>query len=117
MRNIGYKSERYAMIWLMLRGYRPVCRNFTVKGGEIDLVMKKGKFLVFVEVKARRNGGLVSPMEAVTHQKEKHLRFAAMRYMQICNNKYRTLQTRFDVLCVSIGKIGFKVTEHIINAF
>ncbi len=105
------------MFWLVLQGYRPICRNFTVKGGEIDLVMKKGEFLVFVEVKARRKDSIVSPLEAVNRQKEKNLRFAAARYLQTCNNKYRKLQPRFDVVCVTIGKFGFKVTEHIKNAF
>lgn len=105
------------MLWLTLHGYRPICRNFTVKGGEIDLVMKKGKFLVFVEVKARRKDSLVSPLEAVNRQKEKHLRFAATRFLQTCKKKYRDLQPRFDVVCVTIGNIGFKVTEHIENAF
>lgn len=117
MRNIGYKTELFAMFWLMLRGYKPICRNFTVRGGEIDLIMKKGEFLVFVEVKARRKDSIVSALEAVTRDKEKHLRFAAMRYMQTCKKKYRALQPRFDVVCVSIGKVGFSVTEHIKNAF
>ncbi len=117
MRNVGYKTELFALLWLMLRGYKPIRRNFTVKGGEIDLIMKKGEFLVFVEVKARRKDGLSSALEAVTRDKEKHLRFAAMRYMQTCDRKYKSLQPRFDVVCVSIGKVGFRVTEHIKNAF
>lgn len=117
MRNIGYKTELFAMLWLMLRGYKPICRNYTVKGGEIDLVMKKGDILVFVEVKARRKDSAVSALEAVNRDKERHLRFAATRYMQNCDKKYKSLQPRFDVVCVTIGKAGFKVTEHIENAF
>lgn len=117
MRDIGYKTERFARLWLILHGYRPLCQNFTVRGGEIDLVMKKGKFLVFVEVKARKAGSMVSPTEAVNLQKERHLRFAATQYMRNCDGKYRTLQPRFDVVCVTIGKRGFKVTEHIKGAF
>lgn len=117
MRSIGYKSERYAELWLLLRGYKPIARNFTVKGGEIDLVMKKGGDLVFVEVKARRKGSMVSGLEAIDRDKERHLRYAATRFIKSCDKKYKSLQPRFDVLCVTIGKIGFRVTEHIENAF
>ena len=69
------------------------------------------------EVKARKAGSMVSPTEAVNLQKERHLRFAATQYMRNCDGKYRTLQPRFDVVCVTIGKRGFKVTEHIKGAF
>ena len=117
MRDVGYKTEKYAELWLFLRGYKPIARNYTVKGGEIDLVMKKGEYLVFVEVKARKKGSMVSPLEAVNHAKQNHLRIAASRFMQSCDVKYKSLQPRFDVVCVTIGKIGFSVSEHIKNAF
>lgn len=53
----GHLCETLAMIWLMMKGYRPVAKNFVVGrgtgAGEIDLVMTKGRTLVFIEVKKR----------------------------------------------------------------
>ncbi|MBB3902294.1 putative endonuclease [Methylobacterium brachythecii] len=42
-----------ALVALMLKGYRPLARRFSAAGGEIDLVMRRGRTIVFVEVKAR----------------------------------------------------------------
>ena len=49
----GLGAESLALAALMLKGYRPLARRFSAAGGEIDLVMRRGRCLVFVEVKAR----------------------------------------------------------------
>jgi putative endonuclease len=53
----GHRAEKIALLWLMLKGYRLVAKNFVVGrgtgAGEVDLIVKKGKTLVFVEVKKR----------------------------------------------------------------
>ena len=53
----GHFAEKMALLWLMLRGYWPVAMNFVVGrgtgAGEVDLIVKRGKTLVFVEVKKR----------------------------------------------------------------
>lgn len=49
----GRNAERVALLWLVLRGWRPLARRYAAGGGEIDLVMRRGDVLAFVEVKAR----------------------------------------------------------------
>jgi len=50
---LGHRAEWFALGVLMLGGYRPVARRVSLAGGEIDLIVRRGRTLVFVEVKAR----------------------------------------------------------------
>jgi putative endonuclease len=49
----GRRAEWLAALWLLLKGYRLLARRVRTPGGEIDLIMRRGDALVFVEVKAR----------------------------------------------------------------
>ena len=80
-KNIGYYGERVAAKALMKRGYRLLEHNYTIRGGELDLILEKGNELVFVEVKTRRNTHFGSPLESITPQKQRHLRRAAEVYL------------------------------------
>lgn len=81
-KDTGYYGEEIARRVLEKQGYRLLEKNFTVRGGEIDLIMAKGAELVFVEVKTRRNDRFGSPLEAITHQKQKHMTFAANMFLE-----------------------------------
>ncbi|MGO4706035.1 YraN family protein [Microvirga sp. 2MCAF38] len=49
----GHQAERLALLFLLLKGYRPLARRYAAAGGEIDLIVRRGGTIVFVEVKAR----------------------------------------------------------------
>lgn len=63
----GLRAEWLAILFLTAKGYRLLERRHGGKGGEIDLIMRRGRTVIFVEVKAR--GRLESAMEAITPEK------------------------------------------------
>ncbi|RDJ20247.1 hypothetical protein DWF00_27775 [Bosea caraganae] len=58
-----------AILWLTAKGYRLLSQRFGGKGGEIDLIVKRGRTVAFVEVKAR--GALDDALTAITPQKRR----------------------------------------------
>lgn len=82
-RATGMLMEAEACTFLESRGYRILERNFWAKTGEIDAVARLGEALVFVEVRYRRPGSLVSAEESVTVEKARRLRSAVRRYLWV----------------------------------
>ena len=93
-RETGNRGEDAVCAYLMRLGAEILCRNFTVRGGEIDSIAKSGELLLFVEVKTRRPGALVSGAAAVDAKKQRFIIRAAEQYLLKfpCD-----LQPRFDV--------------------
>ncbi len=67
----GRRAEWIAAAWLTLKGYRIVARRFSVAGGEIDIVARRGDVVAFVEVKARP--GLDEAATAIGEAKRRRL--------------------------------------------
>src|ERR1700710_1622151 len=75
----GLQAEKRAALWLMLKGYRILSHRYAAAGGEIDLVVLRGRTVAFVEVKARPD--LDDAAVAVTHVKRRRLLRAARTWL------------------------------------
>ncbi len=102
-RAFGAAGEARAARWYEARGYRVVARNWRCRDGELDLVVTRGRTLVFVEVKTRRTDRFGTPAEAVTYQKQRRLRRLALRYLEATEARPATL--RFDVVSILGGHL------------
>ncbi len=111
----GDWGERQAEAALRRAGYRLIGRNVRPDDrDELDLVMRDGDVLVFVEVKTRKNETFGAPAEAVDRRKRHALSRAAVRYL---TRLRRPVDFRFDVVEI-IGSPGdAPVVRHIRNAF
>lgn len=94
----GEAIERLAARWLTARGLMLEASNQHAKGGEIDLVMRDGEVLVFVEVRHRADRRHGHPLETVTAAKQRRLVRAARFYLQ---RNGLSCPCRFDVLAVT----------------
>lgn len=110
----GAVGEEYTAMYLQKKGYRILERNFHSRYGEIDIIAQNEKYLVFVEVKTREQGSLVSPFEAITAAKQKKIIRTALLFLQ---KNQVPLQPRFDAAAVTT-KNGVPVSiQYITDAF
>ena len=82
---------------------------------ELDIVARKGREVVFVEVKARRSHAHGTPEEAVTPTKQRHLVRASQAYMA-AHRQLRTLPYRIDVIAITWRGDGEPEVLHIPSA-
>ena len=95
----GRRAERRAAIHYLLRGYRILARNAWAAGYELDLVARRGRRLVFCEVKEKTGPRFGDPFEMVTDEKQRRIRRAAEAWLA-ANPDLRDLEVRFDVVAV-----------------
>jgi putative endonuclease len=79
-RELGKAGEKAAADLLRSRGYQVIGAGFLARRGELDLVCRRGKELVVVEVKTRSNDAFGTPLEAVGARKRRSLIAAAAEY-------------------------------------
>jgi putative endonuclease len=102
--------------FLKRRGYVVLARNLRSRLGELDLLVRDGSTLVFVEVKARRGAGGDPAEAAVTPRKRLRLVRIALGYL--AGHRLGEPRCRFDVVGVSLDDAG-RVTDvrHLRHAF
>ena len=100
----GRRAERRAVFWYRLRGYRILGRNVWAGGNELDLIARRGRRLVFCEVKSKGGPAFGDPLEMVTPEKCYRLRRAAEAWLAQ-HPDARSLTVRFDVVAVSEGRL------------
>lgn len=114
-RTLGAQGEEIAVAYLKKQRYAILDRNFRFPGGEVDIVARDGKTLVFVEVKARRTEAFGSPQQAVTASKQRQISKAALAWLSA--RKLHDSPARFDVVAIIIPDHAPPSVEHIKNAF
>jgi putative endonuclease len=112
--SLGRWGEEEAARYLQRLGMKIVKRNLRTPVGEIDIIARQGKTLVFIEVKTRRSDAFGTPQEAVGPTKQRQIIRTALWYLG--DGKGKGLQPRFDVVAVRPGSQGAQI-EHIVNAF
>jgi putative endonuclease len=93
---LGAKGEDTACQALADRGYRLLARRYRTRFGEIDVVARHGDWIVFVEVKTRRDGSFGDPAAAVTAEKQRRLTRMAADYL--ARHRLERAPARFDVV-------------------
>ncbi|MEQ8380008.1 YraN family protein [Parvibaculum sp.] len=93
---LGLRAETLAALFLILKGYRILARRLKTPAGEIDMVVRRGRALAIVEVKARAAGA----EEALQPRQQKRLERAAAHFLGR-NPALAELDLRFDVVLVA----------------
>jgi putative endonuclease len=99
-----HPSERRAARWYRLHGYRVLDANCWVAGYELDLVVRRGRALAFVEVKSKGGTGFGDPLDMVTPVKVERLRRAAGAWLA-AHGELAALEVRFDVAAERMGRL------------
>jgi putative endonuclease len=107
----GAKAERRARRLYRLRGYRVLGTNVWAGGNEIDLIVRRGRSLVFCEVKEKSWDGFGDPGEMVGPEKQHRLRRAAEAWLAE-RPELATLDISFDVVVERQGRL-----ERLAHAF
>jgi putative endonuclease len=112
--SLGRRGEERAADYLRKKGMKILGRNVRTPVGELDIVARHRRLLVFVEVKTRRGVSHGYPQEAVGATKQRQILRAAQWYM--AEKKIENLQARFDVVAV-LGDGEGACVEHLAGAF
>ena len=114
-RALGAEGETRAATFLTRRGYRIVDRNVRTGGVEVDLIVKQGTLIAFVEVKTRRSEAFGSPELAVDAAKRARLVRGAAAWLR--ENPGRARRFRFDVVTCRVSPSGEWRIAHWPGAF
>ena len=114
-RKFGGKGEDVAAAILRKNGHKILKRNYRCRRGEIDIIALDGEVICFVEVKARRPGGLFAPNRTVTAAKRRRVRRVARHYLR--SNRLLDRVCRFDIISVIQPEDGEPQVDWIWHAF
>lgn len=107
---LGVSAESVAAIFLGAKGYRTIARRWQSPVGEIDLVVKRGRLIAFVEVKARK--ALDRAAESVLVRQRRRIVAAAEAWLA-AHPEHAGYDMRFDAVLVSPGRMP----QHVVSAF
>ena len=103
-RKLGTEKELLAADYLKEQGAEILATNFYFQGGELDLIVRDGEYICFIEVKYRKSSLFGFPEEAVTRSKQKKILQGAKLYLY--RNRYPAdTPCRFDVISIYQNEI------------
>lgn len=110
---IGNRGEQLAAEFLIRKGFEVVARNYRFKHAEIDLIVKRDNWLIFVEVKTRSSADFGEPEDFVDTKKVNKLFEAADEYIYTTNWHGHV---RLDIVSVKLGaQVNIEHFEDAIN--
>ena len=106
-RALGAEGEALAAEWYLDNGYQILDRNWRRREGELDLIVRQGKTVVFCEVKTRSTDRFGSGVESVLEAKQRRIRKLAGRWLsELTPASGRSrVDVRFDVVAITSGRI------------
>ncbi len=114
-RDLGLLGERLAASYLERLGYRILERNYRSGHREVDLIVRRGNLVAFVEVKARAGEGFGHPLEAITALKRREVERVARTWRR--RHGGRGLHYRFDAIGIVVRRADEPLIQHIPNAW
>ena len=108
-RRTGARYEEAAADFLRQQGYEILEKNYRDRYGEVDIVAREGRYLVFVEVKYRKDASCGYPEEAVSARKQQRIRHTASWYLYRHGCSEET-PCRFDVVSI-LGEDVFLIRD------
>ncbi|MEY3843302.1 MAG: hypothetical protein RIR80_874 [Bacteroidota bacterium] len=112
--DFGKEGEKIAKAYLIKSGYQLLAENFQFNHVEIDLIVRKGNQLIFVEVKSRGSAKYGYPENFVNKEKRKYLKRAARAYLATVSHQG---EVRFDIIAILKEDQIFKELQHFEDAF
>ncbi len=110
----GVAGEAAAWEFLEERGWVLLAHRFRLGRLEVDLIVRKGSLVAFVEVKTRSGTAFGSPLEAVTWRKKREIVRVARGWMYRHGRPEDVY--RFDVIGITLSAVGMKI-QHVEDAF
>jgi putative endonuclease len=112
---LGLRGERIAIAFLTSCGWSVEAHRFKLGRHDLDLVIRKGSTVAFVEVKARRSNGCGTAVESVSRRKQRDI--ARVAAVWLLRNGRPDDEYRFDVVAIQDSPGGEPVIEHVADAW
>jgi putative endonuclease len=107
---LGRAGERRAALHYLLRGWRILGRNVREHGAEIDLIVRRGRVVAFVEVKTRRESDAGEPWESVRDAQRRRITRAAEGWLVAHERELGAgVELRFDIVSIVKTRWRFRV--------
>jgi putative endonuclease len=101
---LGRFGEQRARAFLTARGWTVLAGNYRFGRREVDLIVRRGDLIAFVEVKTRAGDGYGAPEEAVTRLKRREIEIVAQEFL--VRHRLGDVDVRFDVIAIVTGGDG-----------